>query len=211
MLAYARSPAFLAPAPAAVMLAYLRSPAFLALALAALVGADARPQALLALAPDAVMLAYLRSPAFLALAPAAVMLAFSRRHSSTQRFCKLGLPWLLSWPHGRATGLHSSVSTTGKAQICSSSARSNLVCTSRFHLGLRRSSSPQPLAGRKPGGNGRRREAAPARFREPWFADCLPRTDERLDSTDRVLKGRAQFDTVCVLCPSECLTETLSM
>ena len=84
MLAYLRSPAFLALAfdalvgadarpqallalpPLAVMLAYLRSPNFLALALLALVEADARPQALLALAPDAVMLTYLRSPAFLA-------------------------------------------------------------------------------------------------------------------------------------------------
>jgi len=84
MLAYLRSPAFLARvldalvgadarpqallalAPLAVMLAYLRSPAFLAPALDALVGADARPQALLAPAPLAIMLAYLRSPAFLA-------------------------------------------------------------------------------------------------------------------------------------------------
>ena len=37
----------------AVMLAYLRSPAFLALALDALVGAYARPQALLARVPFA--------------------------------------------------------------------------------------------------------------------------------------------------------------
>ena len=58
----ARPQALLALAPLAVMLAYLRSPAFLAQALLALVGADARPQALLALAPDVVMLAYLRSP-----------------------------------------------------------------------------------------------------------------------------------------------------
>ena len=60
------------------MLAYLRSPAFLAPALDALVGAYARPQALLARAPDAIMLAYARSPAFLALAPDAVMLAYLR-------------------------------------------------------------------------------------------------------------------------------------
>ena len=59
LAADARPQALLAPAPAAVMLAYLRSPAFLALALDALVGADARPQALLARAPLAVMLAYL--------------------------------------------------------------------------------------------------------------------------------------------------------
>ena len=98
----ARPQALLALAPAAVMLAYLRSPAFLARALLALVGADARPQALLAPAPAAVMLAYLRSAAFLALAPAAVMLAFARRHSCRQCFCKLGLPWLFSWPHGRS-------------------------------------------------------------------------------------------------------------
>ena len=56
----------LALALAVVMLAYLRSPAFLALALAPLVGADARPQALLARALAAIMLAYLRSLAFFA-------------------------------------------------------------------------------------------------------------------------------------------------
>ena len=60
------------------MLAYLRSPAFLALALDALVGADARPQALLARAPLAVMLSYVRSPAFLAHLFDAVMLAYLR-------------------------------------------------------------------------------------------------------------------------------------
>ena len=70
----------LALAPAAVMLAYLRSPAFLALALEALVGAYARPQALLALPPAAVMLAYARSPAFLADVLGAAVLAFLRRH-----------------------------------------------------------------------------------------------------------------------------------
>ena len=78
--AYARPHAHFALAPDAVMLAYLRSPAFLALALVALVGAYARPQALLALAPDAVMLAYARSPAFLAQILPAAMLAFFRWH-----------------------------------------------------------------------------------------------------------------------------------
>jgi len=76
--------------PDAVMLAYLRSPAFLARALDALVGADARPQALLALAPAAGMLAYLRCPAILALAPLAVMLA------SVQRLVRGGLLCLLT-------------------------------------------------------------------------------------------------------------------
>jgi hypothetical protein len=74
----AAAQALLAHAPLAVMLAYLRSPAFLAPALDALVGADARPQAHLALAPAAVMLAYARPQALLALAPAAVMLAYLR-------------------------------------------------------------------------------------------------------------------------------------
>ena len=75
--------ALLARAPLAVVLAYLRSPAFLALALDALVGADARPQALLAPAPDAVMLAYLRSPAFLAIAFFTVMRASFPRHGGS--------------------------------------------------------------------------------------------------------------------------------
>ena len=62
------------------MLAYLRSPAFLALALLALVGADARPQALLARAPDAVMLAYARSAAFSAISFLSVVRASFDRH-----------------------------------------------------------------------------------------------------------------------------------
>jgi hypothetical protein len=54
----ARPQALLALAPLPVMLAYPRSPVFLALALLTLVGADSRPQTLLA---HAVMLANLRS------------------------------------------------------------------------------------------------------------------------------------------------------
>ena len=110
----ARPQALLAPAPLAVMLAYLRSPAFLAPALDALVGADARPQALLAPAPDAVMLAYLRSPAFLALAhaalvgadarpqallapaPAAVMLAYARSAAFLALALDAGRSWRVS-------------------------------------------------------------------------------------------------------------------
>ena len=64
-----------------VMLAYPRSPSFLALVLAAFVRADARPQALLARAPDAVMLAYLRSPAFLARALLALVGADAVAHA----------------------------------------------------------------------------------------------------------------------------------
>ena len=96
MGADARPQALLAPAPDAAMLAYARSPAFLALALAALVGADAAAQALLAPAPAAVMLAYLRSAAFLARVLAAVMLAFSRRHFCSEIVGKHGLSRLLT-------------------------------------------------------------------------------------------------------------------
>ena len=68
-LVLADAKALLALAHDAVMLAYLRSPAFLALALEALVGPDARPQALLARAPAAVMLVCLRSAAFVTIFP----------------------------------------------------------------------------------------------------------------------------------------------
>ena len=97
------------------MLAYLRSPAFLARALDALVGAYARPQALLAPAPDAVMLAYLRSPAFLAraldalvgayarppallaLVPLAAMLAFLRWHLDPDVLLGVSTSTFSSW------------------------------------------------------------------------------------------------------------------
>ena len=61
MVADAGAPAYLAPAPFAVMLAYLRSATLLAPDLFAAVMADAGSEALglLALAPDTVMLAYL--------------------------------------------------------------------------------------------------------------------------------------------------------
>ena len=78
------------------MLAYLRSPAFLALAPAALVGAYDRPQALLAMAFDAVMLAYLRSPAFLALALDALVWAYARPQKGPAHDAALSLLTLFS-------------------------------------------------------------------------------------------------------------------
>ena len=99
MTAHTRPPgaaqALLAHTSDAVVMAYLRSPGFLAQALLALVWADAASQALLARAPDAVMLAYGRTAALLAPALLAAVLAFSRRHSYSEIVGKLGLSrWL---------------------------------------------------------------------------------------------------------------------